>query len=118
MMKTSYVYENPVMFVFLGIIVADGRFLFVALLLRLCKSSMFLSYVLLRVIMKRNEVIRTTPKELMKKLKADGWYVDRIRGSHHIMLHPSKPGELVVPMHRKDIPVGLFHFLLKKAGLK
>ena len=47
------------------------------------------------------EVIQTTPKELMKKLKADGWYVDRINGSHHVMLHPSKPEEIVVPMHRK-----------------
>lgn len=63
-------------------------------------------------------MIHTTPKELMKKLKADGWYVDRINGSHHVMLHPSKPEEIVVPMHRKDIPIGLLNAILKKAGLK
>ena len=63
-------------------------------------------------------VILTTPKELMKKLKADGWYVDRIHGSHHVMLHPMKPEEIVVPMHRKDIPAGLLHAIMKKAGLK
>lgn len=63
-------------------------------------------------------VILATPKELMKKLKQDGWYVDRVNGSHHVMRHPSKPEEIVVPMHRKDIPVGLLNALLKKSGLK
>jgi predicted RNA binding protein YcfA (HicA-like mRNA interferase family) len=38
-------------------------------------------------------------------LKADGWTLDRVTGSHHIFRHPVKLGKVTVP-HRKDIPIG------------
>lgn len=37
------------------------------------------------------------PKELIKILVADGWYIDRIQGSHYILKHTSKPGKVVTP---------------------
>lgn len=64
------------------------------------------------------EVIQTTPKELMKKLKEDGWVLDRIRGSHHILKHPSKPGRVTLPLHKKDLKPGALDSILKQAGLK
>lgn len=64
------------------------------------------------------EVIQTTPKELMKKLKEDGWVLDRIRGSHHILKHPSKPGRVTPPLHKKDLKPGTLDSILKQAGLK
>ncbi|QSV67676.1 MAG: type II toxin-antitoxin system HicA family toxin [Aphanizomenon flos-aquae DEX188] len=46
-------------------------------------------------------------KEVLKILEADGWYIDRIRGSHRILKHQSKSGIVVVPgKPRDDIPVG------------
>lgn len=54
----------------------------------------------------------------MKRLKAEGWYVKRIRGSHHILSHPTIPEDIVLPMHKKDIPAGLLHAIMKIAGWK
>ena len=56
-------------------------------------------------------------KQLLKRLREDGWELDRINGSHHIM----KKGDqtLAVPVHGdKPIPTGLLEKLLKQAGLK
>lgn len=56
-------------------------------------------------------------KELIKRLKEDGWYEDRVSGSHHIFKHPTKPGHLSVPHPKKDMGTGLVKKLLKAAGL-
>lgn len=56
-------------------------------------------------------------KELVKWLRDEGWELDRIAGSHHIMV---KGGKTVsVPVHdNKALPTGLLNKLLKQAGLK
>ncbi len=55
-------------------------------------------------------------KELVKLLKKDGWVLDRVNGSHHIMV---KNGQSIsVPVHNTDIQKGLLHALMKTAGLK
>ncbi|MCD5407135.1 MAG: type II toxin-antitoxin system HicA family toxin [Desulfotomaculum sp.] len=58
------------------------------------------------------------PKELIKKLKAEGWYIDRIQGSHYILKHPNKLGRPVIPYHNKDLKSGTLNNILKQAGLK
>jgi len=56
-------------------------------------------------------------KELVKILKQNGWTLDRISGSHHIMIKNNKT--LSVPVHgSKDLPKGLLNALLKEGGLK
>jgi predicted RNA binding protein YcfA (HicA-like mRNA interferase family) len=55
--------------------------------------------------------------ELIKELLADGWKLDRIRGSHHIFEHPSKPGHIVVPHPKKDLGKGLAKAIRRQAGL-
>lgn len=55
-------------------------------------------------------------KELLKLLQKEGWRVDRIKGSHHIMIRENKT--LSLPIHGKDVPTGLLNKLLKDAGLK
>jgi len=40
-----------------------------------------------------------TGKRLIKILEGRGWYVKRIRGSHHILRHPSIPDAVPVPVH-------------------
>lgn len=56
--------------------------------------------------------------DVVKMLEADGWKLQRVRGSHHIFGHPVKPGHLSVPHPKKDLGTGLANRLLKQAGLK
>lgn len=58
------------------------------------------------------------PKDLLKILQADGWEIERTRGSHHILKHPAKPGRPVIPMHNKDMKPGAYNDILKQAGIK
>lgn len=58
-----------------------------------------------------------TGKELVRLLMEKGWTVDRVAGSHHIMVKGGKT--ISVPVHdNKDLPQGLLNKLLKQAGLK
>ena len=62
-------------------------------------------------------IFRVTGRELLKLLRADGWQLDRIRGSHHIMVKGNKT--VSVPVHgSKDIPQGTLNAILKEAGLR
>ncbi|AYV94705.1 type II toxin-antitoxin system HicA family toxin [Fusobacterium necrophorum] len=56
-------------------------------------------------------------KDLIKLLKQDGWYLDRIKGSHHHFKHPSKKGLVTVPHPRKDLPQKTVESALRQAGL-
>lgn len=55
-------------------------------------------------------------KEIIKRLKAEGWELDRVNGSHHTFKHPSKPGLCTVPHPRKDFPKGTLLSIQKQAG--
>lgn len=57
-------------------------------------------------------------KDIIKEIEADGWYLDRIRGSHHIFKHPTKPHNVPVPHPKKDLPIGTINSIRKLAGLK
>ena len=56
-------------------------------------------------------------KDFVKKLMKDGWELDRVKGSHHIM---RKNGvSLSVPVHKnEDLDKGIFNELFEKAGYK
>ena len=56
-------------------------------------------------------------KELIKRLLAAGFMLDRVKGSHHIYKHPNGK-RTVVPHPKKDLPKETFHTILKQAGLK
>lgn len=38
-------------------------------------------------------------KQVIKALEGKGWYLKRIRGSHHIMRHPTIRDAIPVPVH-------------------
>ncbi|MDD5268553.1 MAG: type II toxin-antitoxin system HicA family toxin [Methylococcales bacterium] len=57
-------------------------------------------------------------KELIKQLENDGWTLRGVKGSHHIFVHPVKPGHLSVPHPKSELGKGLLNKLLKQAGLK
>lgn len=56
--------------------------------------------------------------EIIKLLKAEGWVLDRTKGSHHIFKHPLRAGIVVVPHPKKDLPAGTVGSIAKQAGLK
>lgn len=59
-----------------------------------------------------------TGKKLIKILKGDGWVLDRISGSHHVMIKEGRRG-IPVPVHgSKDLPKGLVAAILKQAGIE
>lgn len=41
-------------------------------------------------------------RDVLKRLDEDGWYVARMRGSHRVLKHATKPGIVVVPGHPAD----------------
>lgn len=54
-------------------------------------------------------------KEMVKLYKKNGWKLDRIKGSHHIMLNESTGETIPIPVHaNKSLKKGLEQALLKK----
>ena len=64
------------------------------------------------------EVMKTTAKELLKLLKKNGWYIERIHGSHHILKHKDIKKLIVLPLHNTDMKPGILSNILHDAGLK
>lgn len=60
----------------------------------------------------------SSSKEIIKLLKADGWELRNITGSHHHFTHPTKKGIITVPHPNKDLKIGTENSILKQAGLK
>lgn len=59
-----------------------------------------------------------TGKELKKILESKGWRLDRISGSHHIMIREGRRS-IPIPVHGSvDLPKGLVHAILKQAEIK
>jgi predicted RNA binding protein YcfA (HicA-like mRNA interferase family) len=58
-----------------------------------------------------------TPREIQRILEKRGFVLDRVKGSHHIYLHPETRQRAVVPFHRKDLPKGTLLEILRQAGI-
>lgn len=54
--------------------------------------------------------------DTVKVFQAVGWYVDRQRGSHVVMLKGGEIASLSVPQHRELAP-GTLRSLLRSAGM-
>jgi predicted RNA binding protein YcfA (HicA-like mRNA interferase family) len=55
--------------------------------------------------------------EIIKKLKADGWFFVKATGDHHHFKHPEKPGKVTVPHPVKDICKKTHARIMNQAGL-
>ncbi len=54
---------------------------------------------------------------LVKLLKQNSWQLDRISGSHHIMVKGNRT--ISVPVHgKKELGKGITQAILKQAGIK
>ena len=59
-----------------------------------------------------------TSNEVIDALEADGWILNRVRGSHHIFKHPLKSGHVTVPHPRKDMATATIKSIERQAGLE
>jgi predicted RNA binding protein YcfA (HicA-like mRNA interferase family) len=57
-------------------------------------------------------------RELEKIIKADGWQLQRTKGSHCQYTHHAKPGTVTLPFRRGDLPPKTVNSVLKQVGLK
>jgi len=57
-------------------------------------------------------------RDAIKVLEADGWRIDRQRGSHRIFRHDTKPGTVTVAGKPSiDLPAGTLASIRQQAGL-
>lgn len=56
--------------------------------------------------------------DLIKVLVSHGWVLNRVRGSHHVYVHPERGGHITVPHPKKDLGLGLIKSILKLAGIE
>ncbi len=57
------------------------------------------------------------PQQLIRALQRTGWQLDRVRGSHYILVHPELRRALPVPFHNRDLKAGTLAGILRSAGL-
>ena len=60
-----------------------------------------------------------TGKEVIARLKAAGWILNRIHGSHHILTKDGQAVPVPVPVHgARDIGAGLLAAIQRQTGVK
>ena len=57
-------------------------------------------------------------REIIKKLKKDGWVLHHVKGDHHQFKHSEKKGKVTVPHPSKDIAIGTLKSIYRQAGWK
>jgi predicted RNA binding protein YcfA (HicA-like mRNA interferase family) len=57
-------------------------------------------------------------REIIRKLKEDGWFEVAQTGSHKQFKHATKTGRVTVPSPRRDVPIGTLRSIEKQAGIK
>jgi predicted RNA binding protein YcfA (HicA-like mRNA interferase family) len=55
--------------------------------------------------------------DLIREIRAIGWTLQRVRGSHHIFVHAKRSGHVSIPHPKKDLGKGLVAAIRKQAGL-
>ncbi|GAB4501948.1 MAG: type II toxin-antitoxin system HicA family toxin [Anaerolineales bacterium] len=64
------------------------------------------------------KTLHLTPQKVIKLLESRGFVLDRSKGSHQIYFHPQTRQRVVVPFHRKDLPIGTLLEILRQAGIR
>lgn len=55
-------------------------------------------------------------RDIARRLKAEGWVLDRIAGSHHIFRKAGSGAIISLPHPKKDLGTGLVRQIYKSAG--
>lgn len=57
-------------------------------------------------------------RDLIARLKREGWVEVNQVGSHKQFRHETKPGRVTVPHPKRDVPIGTLRSIEKQAGLR
>jgi len=57
-------------------------------------------------------------RQVIKQLEADGWFLVRVKGSHHQFKHSLKAGLVTVKHPDGDIPKPTLYSVYRQAGLR
>jgi len=57
-------------------------------------------------------------RDVIKRLKREGWRLVHIKGDHHQFKHPDKPGRVTLPHPKRDLPTGTLRNIYRQAGWK
>ncbi|MEM9479083.1 MAG: type II toxin-antitoxin system HicA family toxin [Verrucomicrobiota bacterium] len=57
-----------------------------------------------------------TSREIISRLKSEGWQLVNVRGSHHQYKHPERGTRVTVPHPKKDLPKGTLRSVFRQAG--
>ena len=60
---------------------------------------------------------RYSSREIIKKIKDDGWIEVACDGDHHQFKHPTKKGKVTIPHPVKDLHPKTAKSILKQAGI-
>jgi predicted RNA binding protein YcfA (HicA-like mRNA interferase family) len=55
-------------------------------------------------------------REIIRRLKKDGWQLHHIKGDHHQFKHPEISGKVTVPHPKKDFPIKTLKSIYQQAG--
>ena len=56
-------------------------------------------------------------RDVLKRLKEDGWLLVAVKGSHHPFKHPVKTGRVTVPHPKRDLPRGTVQAIFRQAQI-
>jgi predicted RNA binding protein YcfA (HicA-like mRNA interferase family) len=56
--------------------------------------------------------------KIIKLLKKNGWFLDKVTGDHHQFKHPAKKGKVTVPHPKKDLNISVLASIKRQSGLK
>ena len=56
----------------------------------------------------------TTGQGVLRTLERTGFYTHHVKGSHHSLRHPERPGLRVVPVHKRDLPPGTLQSIISR----
>jgi len=57
-----------------------------------------------------------TSREIIKRLKAEGWELVAVTGSHHKFKHPGRSGYVTVIHPKHELPIGTLRSIYRQAG--
>ena len=61
-------------------------------------------------------IIRMTSKEVVRRLRRDGWMLRNVTGSHQHFVHSAKRGVVTVPHTNRDVAIGTLRIIFRQAG--
>jgi predicted RNA binding protein YcfA (HicA-like mRNA interferase family) len=59
-----------------------------------------------------------TSAEVLRTLRATGWFEVARKGSHIQLKHPRRKGRVTVPHPTKDLPAGTLKSIERQAGVR